>query len=97
MHWFTVDDLVYLKRGGRISGATAAIATILNIKPVMHVAHALKGTFAMFGARPAVELAHAIEKQANAQVADGISERLVALVTEVEQLLAALQHKTHGQ
>lgn len=36
-HWFTVDDLVYLKRGGRIGGATAAIATILNIKPVMHV------------------------------------------------------------
>jgi DegV family protein with EDD domain len=27
----------YLKRGGRISGATAAIATVLNIKPVMHV------------------------------------------------------------
>ena len=37
IHWFTVEDLVYLKRGGRISGATAAIATILNIKPVMHV------------------------------------------------------------
>ena len=37
IHCFTVDDLVYLKRGGRISGATAAIATILNIKPVMHV------------------------------------------------------------
>ena len=37
VHWFTVDDLVYLKRGGRIGGATAAIATILNIKPVMHV------------------------------------------------------------
>jgi DegV family protein with EDD domain len=36
-HWFTVDDLVYLKRGGRIGGATAAIATILNIKPVMRV------------------------------------------------------------
>jgi DegV family protein with EDD domain len=37
VHWVTVEDLVYLKRGGRISGATAAIATILNIKPVMHV------------------------------------------------------------
>lgn len=37
VHWFTVDDLKYLKRGGRISGATAAMATILNIKPVMHV------------------------------------------------------------
>ncbi len=36
-HWFTVDDLVYLKRGGRVSGATAAIATVLKIKPVMHV------------------------------------------------------------
>lgn len=37
IHWFTVDDLVYLKRGGRVSGATAAIATVLQIKPVMHV------------------------------------------------------------
>ena len=37
VHWFTVDDLVYLKRGGRVSGATAAIATVLQIKPVMHV------------------------------------------------------------
>lgn len=36
-HYFTVDDLKYLKRGGRVSGATAAIATVLNIKPVMHV------------------------------------------------------------
>ena len=37
VHWFTVDDLVYLKRGGRVSGTTAAIATVLQIKPVMHV------------------------------------------------------------
>ena len=36
-HWFTVDDLVYLKRGGRISAATALVGTILNIKPVLHV------------------------------------------------------------
>jgi len=36
-HWFTVDDLNHLKRGGRISAATAAIGTVLNIKPVMHV------------------------------------------------------------
>lgn len=37
VHWFTVDDLTYLKRGGRVSGATAAIGTVLQIKPVMHV------------------------------------------------------------
>ena len=36
-HWFTVDDLVYLKRGGRISAATALLGAALNVKPVMHV------------------------------------------------------------
>ena len=36
-HWFTVDDLVYLKRGGRVSAATAMLGTMLNIKPVLHV------------------------------------------------------------
>lgn len=36
-HWFTVDDLVYLKRGGRVSVAAAFFGGILNIKPVLHV------------------------------------------------------------
>ena len=36
-HWFTVNDLVYLKRGGRVSPAVAAVGTMLNIKPVLHV------------------------------------------------------------
>ena len=36
-HWFTVDDLKYLKRSGRVSGAAAVIGTMLNIKPVLHV------------------------------------------------------------
>ncbi len=36
-HWFTVDDLVYLKRGGRISAAAAFVAGVLDIKPVLHV------------------------------------------------------------
>lgn len=35
-HWFTVDDLNHLKRGGRISGAAAMMGTMLGIKPVMH-------------------------------------------------------------
>ncbi len=33
--FFTVDDLSYLKKGGRISGATAAIGSLLNIKPLL--------------------------------------------------------------
>ena len=36
-HWFTVDDLNHLKRGGRNSAATALFGTMLSIKPVMHV------------------------------------------------------------
>ena len=41
-HWFTVDDLMFLKRGGRVSATTAAIGTLLGIKPVMHVDNAGK-------------------------------------------------------
>jgi len=36
-HWFTVDDLMYLKRGGRISATTALVGTMLNIKPIIHL------------------------------------------------------------
>ena len=36
-HWFTVDDLFFLKRGGRVSAATALVGTVLQIKPVMHM------------------------------------------------------------
>ena len=36
-HWFTVDDLMYLKRGGRISAATALVGTMLQIKPLLHM------------------------------------------------------------
>ena len=36
-HWFTVDDLMFLKRGGRISAATAVVGSMLSIKPVLHV------------------------------------------------------------
>ena len=36
-HWFTVDDLMFLKRGGRVSAATAIVGSMLSIKPVMHV------------------------------------------------------------
>lgn len=36
-HWFTVDDLYHLKRGGRVSPAAALFGTMLGIKPVLHV------------------------------------------------------------
>lgn len=36
-HWFTVDDLVYLKRGGRVSPTVAFVGGVLGIKPILHV------------------------------------------------------------
>lgn len=36
-HWFTVDDLMYLYRGGRVSRTSAFAANLLSIKPVLHV------------------------------------------------------------
>ena len=36
-HWFTVDDLIYLHRGGRVTATAAFAANMLNIKPVLNV------------------------------------------------------------
>lgn len=36
-HWFTVDDLHHLKRGGRVSAAAALFGTMLSVKPILHV------------------------------------------------------------
>ena len=41
-HWFTVDDLFFLKRGGRVSAASAVVGSLLQIKPVLHVDNAGK-------------------------------------------------------
>jgi DegV family protein with EDD domain len=37
VHWFTVDDINHLRRGGRISATQAILGTLMQIKPVMHV------------------------------------------------------------
>lgn len=36
-HWFIVEDLNYLKRGGRISSTSAIVGTIFNIKPIIYI------------------------------------------------------------
>lgn len=38
-HTFTLDDLFFLKRGGRLSGTSAIVGSLMNIKPLMHVAN----------------------------------------------------------
>ena len=36
-HWVTVEDLMHLKRGGRVSAATAVVGTMLSIKPIIRM------------------------------------------------------------
>jgi len=38
-HWFTVDDISHLVRGGRVSKVAGFIATVANIKPILHVSN----------------------------------------------------------
>lgn len=45
-HWFMVEDLMYLKRGGRVSAATAVVGTALNIKPILKIEN--DGTLSSF-------------------------------------------------
>ena len=62
-----------------------------DLKPVLHLAHALKGTLAMFGARPAVELAQRMELLVVQGETEGLDELMEALHVEVAQLVVALQ------
>lgn len=36
-HWFSIDDLIWLKKGGRCSSASAIVGTMLSIKPILQV------------------------------------------------------------
>lgn len=66
-HWFTVDDLFFLKRGGRISASTAVAGTVLGIKPVMHVdndGHLINVEKARGRKQSLIELVNHMEKTA---------------------------------
>ncbi len=74
-HWFTVDDLMFLKRGGRVSATTAVVGTMLSIKPVMHVdneGHLIKVTTAR-GRRASID---ALLDKAKATAIDAASQTM---------------------
>jgi CheY-like chemotaxis protein/HPt (histidine-containing phosphotransfer) domain-containing protein len=61
-----------------------------DLKTMLHTSHAMKGTLAMFGAKPASELAYAIEQLASQGGSVGLSELLATLQIEVDYLVIAL-------
>ncbi len=74
-HWFTVDDLHHLKRGGRVSAATAVVGTMLSIKPVLHVdneGHLINVTKAR-GRKPSIQaLANKIAETAMGDISEQV-------------------------
>lgn len=57
-HWFTVDDIKHLRRGGRVSAFSSIVAQTLNIKPVLHVDNSGKliPRFKIIGRKKALRL-----------------------------------------
>lgn len=66
VHIFTLDDLFFLKRGGRLSGTSAIVGSVLGVKPLMHVANdgKLYATGKVRGRKAAIEhLITSLERQ----------------------------------
>lgn len=67
-HWFTVDDLMHLKRGGRIGSGTAVMGTVLQIKPLLRMS--TEGTLEVFSKTRA-------RRNALKQLADLVGENIL--------------------
>ena len=97
-HWFTVDDLVYLQRGGRVSKLTAVVGSVLGIKPVLHCDD--EGALSMVskcrGRRASVNAL--AEKVATASFADVATQRIYIChgdcLGDAEYLAAQITEKT---
>ena len=97
-HWFTVDDLEYLKRGGRVSPAVALVGSLLSIKPVLHVddeGHLIKVSTAR-GRKKAIA---ALADQYSATATDPASGTVFISHADCEeeaQILVQMLKERHG-
>ena len=104
--WFTVEDLKYLKRGGRVSPAAAAIGTLIDLKPIL--TETLEGKLApaakVRGRRKAVAyiVDRAIENVVDQKEAMGIIlhgdciEEAQALKSQLEEKLPEMNILIHA-
>lgn len=78
-HWFTVDDLFHLKRGGRVSGATALLGSILGIKPILHVDNQGK-------------LINVTKERGRKKTLDAVVDRVGSVAVEPEKQVLFISH-----
>lgn len=93
--FFTVDDLAYLKRGGRISGATALVGTMLGIKPILRgdeTGHIVQCGKVRGNKKAYLELADYFDKRA-LDKSERIGIAHADNLAGVEQLLALLRER----
>lgn len=78
-HWFTVDDLIHLYRGGRVNALTAHVGTALGIKPILHV-------------DDAGQLIPMAKIRGRKQSIEALAQKLKALGQDVEQQMILIGH-----
>lgn len=78
-HWFTVDDLLYLYRGGRVNALTAHVGTALGIKPILHV-------------DDAGHLIPMAKIRGRKQSIEALAEKLKVLGRDIEQQMIFIGH-----
>ncbi|MGI6004765.1 MAG: DegV family protein [Christensenellales bacterium] len=91
-HWFTVDNLIYLKRTGRISSTAATMGTMLNVKPILSVDKegALKSVAKAKGRKKAV---HYLFDRLEEQVEDPENQYCVIVQADCMDEAQALKKK----
>ncbi|NBW51990.1 MAG: sensor histidine kinase, partial [Betaproteobacteria bacterium] len=67
-----------------------------DFNALLHGAHALKGTLALFGAEPASNLAHRLEAMAAFADKDSVGDVVDPLIQEVERLMVVLRNRSAG-
>ena len=79
--YITVDTLKYLKKGGRITPAAAAIGTVLNLKPVLQIQGEKLDAFAKVRGWKAAKktMLNAIEKDLTDRFADGKDQMVLGM------------------
>lgn len=100
-HWFTVDDLFFLKRGGRVSAATAVVGTMLGIKPIMHVDNEGKliKVGVARGRKASIDAMFDKVKETMISLKEDVSDALGAGVSKVKDLAADIKNTifiSHG-
>ena len=78
-HWITVDDLMYLYRGGRVSAISAHVGTALGIKPILHVDD--KG-----------RLIPAAKVRGRKQSIEALADKIMQMGTDVSQQMIFIGH-----